>query len=92
MIDHALLAQRVYLELKLVFDTILFVHLNLGGFEFDVQSVQLFLDPVGFFKFLGACLDLEFFDVVVHLLNLFIRLFDVLLQSIHGLLYLCLAF
>lgn len=46
VIHHALLVQRVYLELKLILDTIFLVHLDLGGFEFYVQNVQLFLDLV----------------------------------------------
>lgn len=92
MIDHALLVQRVYLKLKLVFYTILFVHLNLSSFEFYVQSAQLLLDLDGLIKLFSSCLDLEFFNVIVHFLHLFISLFDVLLQPIHSLLYLCLSF
>lgn len=91
VIRHALLVERVYLELKLILDTTFFVKLDLGGFEFYVQNVQLFLDLVGFIKFFGACLDLELFEIVVHFLHFFVSLFDVLLQSIHCLLYLCLS-
>lgn len=92
VIDHALFVQRVYLELKLIFDAILFVHLDLGGLELYVQNVQFFFDLVGFIKFFGASLYLELFDIVVHLLHFFVSFFDVLLQPIYGLLYFCLSF
>jgi hypothetical protein len=87
-----LLTESINLILYLIFYSIFFVHLDLGCFEFDVEGVELLLERIGLFNLFGACLNLKFFEVVVHLLDIFIGLFDVLLKSFKGLLNFGLSF
>lgn len=88
----ALLSECLNLCLKLILDSVLLEHLHFGGFELHAQCSESFLQCCCLFGLPPSILDLEFFEVGIHLSDFLIGFLNVMLQAVNSALGFCLAF